>query len=71
MSSEAELEPENLSPFWVGLMPWGAVRAMTDTHAHSTLTACGLQIKNLSFAVREVHPDMQLCQRKACIALLS
>ena len=61
---------QNAELIGVRLMPWGAVHALTDTHAQSTLTVCGLQIKNLSFAVQEIRPDMQLCQRKACLALL-
>ena len=33
-------------------------------------TACGLSLKQCLYPVHQIHPDMQLCKRKACVAVL-
>ena len=54
----------------IRLVPWGSVHAVVSTHGSSVQTACGLHFKECSYPVHQIHPDMQLCKRKACMALL-
>ena len=54
----------------VRLVPWGSVHAVQCTHGNSVQTACGLHLKHCSYPVHQIHPDMQLCKRKACMAVL-
>ena len=43
---------------------------MQCAHGNSVQTACGLRLKHCSYPVHQIHPDMQLCKRKACVAAL-
>ena len=54
----------------IRLVPWGSVHAVLCTHGNSVQTACGLHLKHCSYPVHQIHPDMQLCKRKACMAAL-
>ena len=58
----------------IRLVPWGSVHAVQCTHGISVQTACGLHLKpslkHCSYPVHQIHPDMQLCKRKACMAAL-
>ena len=54
----------------IRLVPWGSVHAVQCTHGNSVQTACGLHLKHCSYPVHQIHPDMQLCKRKACMAAL-
>ena len=54
----------------IRLVPWGSVHAAQCTHGNSVQTACGLRLKHCSYPVHQIHPDMQLCKRKACVAVL-
>ena len=54
----------------VRLVFWGSVHAVQCTHNNSVQTSCGLHLKQCSYPVHQIHPDMQLCKRKACMAVL-
>ena len=54
----------------IRLVPWGSVHAVQCTHGNSVQTACGLHLKHCSYPVHQIHPDMQLCKRKARMAVL-
>ena len=54
----------------IRLVLWESVHAVLSTHGSSVQTACGLHFKECSYPVHQIHPDTQLCKRKACMALL-